>query len=132
MAQPLLAEYEGRAIAAVVLVRYGRRVIYMYGASTDQERQRMPNHLLQWEAIRWAKAQGAAIYDFWGAPDEFVETDRMWGVWRFKQGYGGQVVRHIGAWDYPVRPLLYWAYAQLLPRYLARLRRAQPPQIGAG
>lgn len=127
MAQPLLAEYEGRAIAAVVLVRYGRRVIYMYGASTDQERQRMPNHLLQWEAIRWAKAQGAAVYDFWGAPDEFVETDRMWGVWRFKQGYSGQVVRHIGAWDYAARPLLYWAYAQLLPRYLARLRHNQSP-----
>ena len=57
MAQPLLAEYEGEPIAAVVLIRYGERVIYMYGASTDKERNRMPNHLLQWEAICWAKAQ---------------------------------------------------------------------------
>ena len=47
----------------------------------------MPNHLLQWEAIRWAKAQGCKAYDFWGAPDEFVESDRMWGVWRFKEGF---------------------------------------------
>lgn len=124
MAQPLLAEFENRPIAAVVLVRYGQRAIYMYGASTDQERQRMPNHLLQWEAIRWAKAQGAAVYDFWGAPDDFKETDRLWGVWRFKQGYSGQVVRHIGAWDYPARPLLYWAYTRVLPRYLAHLRSA--------
>jgi len=122
MAQPLLAEFEGQAIAAVVLVRYGRRVIYMYGASTDQERQRMPNHLLQWEAIRWAKAQGAAVYDFWGAPDHFDETDRMWGVWRFKKGFNGQVVRHIGAWDYPTRPVLYWLYTVAMPKYLNFLR----------
>ncbi len=122
MAQPLLAEFEGQPIAAVVLVRYGQRVIYMYGASTELERQRMPNHLLQWEAIRWAKSKEASVYDFWGAPDEFVETDRMWGVWRFKQGFNGQVVRHIGAWDYPVRPLLYWAYTVALPKYLAHIR----------
>lgn len=123
MAQPLLAEYEGNPLAAVVLVYYGRRVIYMYGASAEIERQRMPNHLLQWEAIRWAQAQGAAVYDFWGAPDEFVESDPLWGVWRFKSGFNGQVVRHVGAWDYPVRPFYYWLYTVALPRYLNFLRR---------
>jgi lipid II:glycine glycyltransferase (peptidoglycan interpeptide bridge formation enzyme) len=82
----------------------------------------MPNYLLQWEAIRWAQAQGADIYDFWGAPDEFVEGDRMWGVWRFKDGFNGQVVRHVGAWDFVVRPLLYWFYTAALPKYLDRLR----------
>ncbi len=122
LAQPLLAEYEGDPVAAVVLVRSGSRVIYMYGASTHKERKRMPNHLLQWEAIRWAKAQGAEIYDFWGAPDEFVETDSLWGVWRFKKGFNGQVVRHIGAWDFVVRPSLYWLYTVALPKYLDFLR----------
>jgi peptidoglycan pentaglycine glycine transferase (the first glycine) len=129
MAQPLLAEYEGELLAAVVLVRYGRRVIYMYGASSEKERQRMPNYLLQWEAIRWAQAQGAAVYDFWGAPDDFVETDPLWGVWRFKAGFNGQVVRHIGAWDYPARPFWYWLYTVALPRYLAFLRRRQPSAV---
>jgi lipid II:glycine glycyltransferase (peptidoglycan interpeptide bridge formation enzyme) len=122
MAQPLIAEYEGDPVAAVVLVRYGSRVIYMYGASTDKERSRMPNHLLQWEAIRWAQSQGAEIYDFWGAPDEFVETDRLWGVWRFKDGFNGQVVRHIGAWDFVIRPFWYWLYTAALPKYLDLLR----------
>ena len=122
MAHPLIAEYAGEPVAAVVLIRFGQRVTYMYGASTEKERPRMPNHLLQWEAIRWAKAQGATVYDFWGAPDEFVESDRMWGVWRFKAGFNGQVVRHIGAWDYPARPLLYWLYTTILPRYLSYLR----------
>jgi peptidoglycan pentaglycine glycine transferase (the first glycine) len=123
MGHLLIAEFEGDPVAAVYLVRYGQRVIYMYGASTDKERPRMPNHLLQWEAIRWAKAQGCTVYDFWGAPDDFVESDRLWGVWRFKEGFSGQVVRHIGAWDFPVRPLLYQLYTVILPKYLNYLRR---------
>jgi lipid II:glycine glycyltransferase (peptidoglycan interpeptide bridge formation enzyme) len=126
MGQLLLAEYEDEPVAAMMLVKYGQRAIYMYGASTDKERNRMPNYLLQWEAIRWAKTAGCTVYDFWGAPDEFVETDRLWGVWRFKDGFQGEVVRHIGAWDYPVRPLLYWTYTQAIPKYLNLLRRKRP------
>lgn len=122
MAQPLLAEYEGDPIAAVILIRYGDRVIYMYGASTNRERKRMPNYLLQWEAIRWTRAQGCEIYDMWGAPDKFVESDPLWGVWRFKSGFAGQVVRHIGAWDYAARPFWYWVYTVVMPKYLDFLR----------
>jgi lipid II:glycine glycyltransferase (peptidoglycan interpeptide bridge formation enzyme) len=129
LAQPLLAEVEGRPIAAVILLRFADRVIYMYGASRDEARERMPNHLLQWEAIRWAQAQGARVYDFWGAPDVFDESDRLWGVWRFKAGFNGEVVRFIGAWDYTPRPLLYRLYTQAIPRYLdlLRSRRGRAP-----
>ena len=122
MGMPLLAEHEGDPVAAIFLVRYGDRVTYMYGASTQHERNRMPNYLLQWEAIRWAKAEGCTTYDFWGAPTEFVEDDPLWGVWRFKDGFRGDVVWHIGAWDYPARPFWYNVYARLLPRYVAFLR----------
>ncbi len=125
MAMPLLAEYEGSPVAAVILIRYGNRVTYMYGASTNQERNRMPNYLLQWEAIRWAKEQGCTIYDFWGAPTTFEEDDPLWGVWRFKDGFQGDVVWHIGAWDYPVKKFWYNAYTRLLPRYVDFLRSRQ-------
>ncbi len=126
MGHLLLAEFDGRPLAAVFLVSDGERAIYMYGASTDEERQRMPNYLLQWEAIRWARAQGCTTYDFWGAPDTFDERDRLWGVWRFKAGFEGRVVRHLGAWDYAPRPLLYHLYAVLMPRYLDWLRARAP------
>lgn len=122
MAHPILAEYEGKPIAAIILVRFGDTTLYMYGASTNEERNRMPTYLLQWEAIRWAKAQGCTTYDFWGAPDKFDESDRMWGVWRFKSGFNGEVVRHIGAWDFVVRPLLYKLYTDAIPRYVAWLK----------
>jgi peptidoglycan pentaglycine glycine transferase (the first glycine) len=122
LAQVFLAEWEGKPLAGLVLFHFGPKAWYFYGMSSNEERDRMPTYLLQWEAIRWAKAHGYATYDFWGAPDEFSEDNPMWGVYRFKDGFGGTVVRHIGAWDYAPSPRLYWAYARLMPAVLGTLR----------
>jgi lipid II:glycine glycyltransferase (peptidoglycan interpeptide bridge formation enzyme) len=122
LAHALIAEFDGEPIAHVVLFHFGKKCWYFYGASSNEERNRMPNYLLQWEAIKWAKAHGYAVYDMWGAPDEFVETDSMWGVYEFKRGFRGTVTRHIGAWDYVPQPLLYAAYTKILPRLRAILR----------
>ncbi len=118
LACPFIAEGEGEPLAALILFHFGERVWYMYGASREAQRDKMPNHRLQWEAIRWAKANGYRVYDMWGAPDDFVESDRMWGVWRFKSGFGGRVVRHIGAWDLVTSRPGHWLYAFAVPRYL--------------
>jgi len=123
LAHALIAEYEGRPIAHVILFHFGQKCWYFYGASSNAERERMPNYLLQWEAMRWAKAQGYTVYDLWGAPDVFAETDSMWGVYEFKRGFRGTVTRHVGAWDYAPYPPLYAAYTQLWPRLLGWLRR---------
>ncbi|MFZ5915564.1 MAG: lipid II:glycine glycyltransferase FemX [Chloroflexota bacterium] len=125
LAQPFVAELYGEPLAALILFRFGRTAWYMYGASSDRERQCMPNYLLQWRAIRWAREQGCTVYDFWGAPDELDESNPMWGVLRFKTGFGGQLVRHIGAYDFPVSRLLYWLYTIAMPRYLDMLRSRQ-------
>jgi peptidoglycan pentaglycine glycine transferase (the first glycine) len=122
MAQPLLAEVEGRAIAQVILFHFGRKCWYFYGASANEERERMPNYLLQWEAMRWAMTHGYTVYDMWGAPNTFEESDPMWGVYEFKRGFRGQVTRHIGAWDYAPFPLLYRLYTQVWPRVLQWMR----------
>lgn len=123
LAHALIAEFEGRAIAHVILFHFGRTCWYFYGASANDERQRMPNYALQWEAIRWAKAQGCAIYDLWGAPDVFDESDPLWGVYEFKRGFRGTVTRTVGAWDYAPYPALYRAYTQVWPRVLAWMKR---------
>ncbi len=122
LAQPFIAEVEGEPVAMVILFRFGKRVWYMYGASRSRHREKMPNHLLQWEAIRWAKEQGCTVYDLWGAPDELDESDPMWGVYRFKRGFGAEFVRHIGAYDYPASRLAYLTYMGLSPRLLALMR----------
>jgi lipid II:glycine glycyltransferase (peptidoglycan interpeptide bridge formation enzyme) len=123
LAHMLLAEVEGDAVAGAILFRFGDTAWFNYGASTDRHRSRMPNYALQWEAIRWARSVGCMVYDMWGAPDTLDESDRLWGVWRFKAGLGAQFAPHIGAYDYPTSQLLYWAYGIALPRYLAWLRQ---------
>jgi len=119
----LLAEADGDVIAGLFLLRFGPTAWYFYGASSSQGRNRMPNHLLQWEAMRWAKAQGCTVYDLWGAPDTLDESDPMWGVYRFKAGFGGRFTSWIGAWDFPVSQVGYWLYMVAMPRVLDLMRR---------
>ena len=123
MCEILVAEYEGKPLAALFVARNGNRAYYLYGASTDEERNRMPTYLLQWEAMKWAKARGCEEYDLWGVPDEDEATlesnfesrhDGLWGVYRFKRGFGGEVKRAAQAMDRVYNPLLYWMYLKFV------------------
>ena len=122
LAQPLIAEVAGEPVAMVIIFVFAGRAWYMYGASRAVHREKMPNHLLQWEAMRWAREQGCMVYDMWGAPDVLDESDPLWGVYRFKRGFGGELVRYIGAWDYAVSRPGYWVYTVVMPRVLAAMR----------
>lgn len=124
-AELLLAQVNGEAVAGLVLFLFGSTAWYMYGASTNRHRALMPNHALQWAAMCRAKERGCTGYDMWGAPDVFNETDRMWGVYRFKRGFGGQTVHGLGAFDYPANRLLYRLFTAGLPRLRALLRPQQ-------
>jgi lipid II:glycine glycyltransferase (peptidoglycan interpeptide bridge formation enzyme) len=115
----LIAAYKGEPLAGLMSFVQGNTAWYFYGASTNQERNRMPTYLLQWEAMRWAKQKGCQYYDLWGVPDfpenkleeKFLErSDGLWGVYRFKRGFGGDVRRTIGTWDRIYQPLLYRIY----------------------
>jgi len=119
MCELLVAEFENRPLAAVMVFARGRRSWYIYGASNDEERNRMPTYLLQWEAMRWAKRRGCEEYDLWGVPDEDEATleaqfenrrDGLWGVYRFKRGFGGELKRAAQALDEVHNPFLYKLY----------------------
>ena len=119
MCELLVARFSGMPLAALMVFASGPRAWYVYGGSTDAERDRMPNYLLQWEAMRWAKEQGCEEYDLWGVPDE-EETklesefeprhDGLWGVYRFKRGFGGELRRAAPAVDRVYQPWLYPLY----------------------
>jgi len=128
LGQLLLAWVEDKPVAGLFLFRFGPTAWYFYGASSNEGRRHMPTYLLQWEAMRWAMDQGCTTYDWWGAPNELDESDPMWGVYRFKQGFGGKFVRWIGAWDYAPRPGLYRAYTRAMPRVLDFMRRRANPR----
>jgi len=119
MAEMLVAEYEGQPLAALMVFANGERSWYLYGASNDQERNRMPAYLLQWRAIQWARARGCKEYDLWGVPDEDEDVleaqferlhHGLWGVYRFKRGFGGQLRRAVQAFDRVYIPWLYRLY----------------------
>lgn len=119
------ADYEGEPLAALMVFIHGERAWYLYGASSDLHREKMPTYLLQWEAMRWAKAQGATEYDLYGIPDlpepdlerDFtLRSDGLWGVYRFKRGFGGIVRRAAGPWDRIYQPALYRLYQYFADR----------------
>ncbi len=130
MANVLAAEAGGDLLAVLVAVAYGATCWYLHGASAAEGRNMMPTYLLQWEAIRWARARGCRTYDLWGAPESPDEPDdAMAGVLRFKLGFGGQFRDGLGAWDYAPSPLLYRLYGLVSRAALgagrARRRRTQ-------
>ena len=101
----LLAEYNGQLLAGIFVSLFARQATYLYGASSNEQRQLMPNYLLQWEAIRWARQQGAHTYDFWGIPATDDEDEAMAGVYRFKSGWGGRIVQFPGCYETVYHPL---------------------------
>ena len=116
------AFFENKPLAYLMLFLSGERSWYFYGASDDASRNLMPTYLLQWEAMRWSKAHGATVYDLWGIPDaseaeleeQFMQrSDGLWGVYRFKRGFGGEVVRSVPAFIRVYKPLLYRVYQSI-------------------
>ena len=118
-----LAEVHGRAEAALVPFRFGKRAWYIWGASSAVGQRAHAPHLLQWQTMRWARDSGCETYDMWGAPDDpSDETDPTHGLYYFKQGFGGRHVRWVGAYDYATAPALYAFWNRALPRVLDVLR----------
>lgn len=159
----LVAEYQGKPLSALMAFVCGRMAIYLYGASSDEERNRMPNHLMQWRTMLWARERGCELYDLWGAPDPGEDyqppadgapesamkpaangaaaaepadtsgdaaapvlpasprsTKLPIGLLRFKEGFGGRLVRYAGAYDIVYQPVLYRGLNWLMEQRRAR------------
>jgi lipid II:glycine glycyltransferase (peptidoglycan interpeptide bridge formation enzyme) len=126
MLRLLIAEHEGEQIAGILLFRFGQRITYVYGASANAKRDLMPNHLLQWTAIRDAANDGIATYDFRGVSpirDGEPSEPHLAGLNRFKEGFGARYVEYAGQLDLPLRSGWYWAWTNLAPSVLAWRRR---------
>lgn len=104
-----MAYYEGKPIAGTLAIHYGDKVWYLYGASSNSYRNVMPNYLLQWEMMRWAIAEGCRIYDFRGVSGDMDESNPLYGLYRFKKGFEGDLVEFVGEFDLILNPLVYHA-----------------------
>ncbi len=121
--EAFLARVEGEAVAGLFLMRVGDTGWFFTGASSQRHRRMMPNYLLQWHAIQWLSERGCKRYDLWGAPDVADADDPLWGVYRFKQGFGARYARRLGAYDRALNRPLYAVLTQLAPRYWQARRR---------
>jgi peptidoglycan pentaglycine glycine transferase (the first glycine) len=103
----LLAMHAGEMIAAVTLIRFGSTCWYLHGVSSNRHRNLMATYLLQWEAIRRAKGWGCSLYDFRAVPDTLREDQDMYGVYRFKEGFGGRHFTALPTYTAAYRPVVF-------------------------
>ena len=107
LANIFIAYHRDIPIAGVFTFNFGSRSWYMYGASLNSSRNIMPNHALHWHIIKWAKEKGFKNYDLFGIPSNPTQTHPLWGVYRFKKGFNGDLIKYIGVYDLVYKPLLY-------------------------
>lgn len=126
-----IAELDGKPIGASLILAFGRHGTYLAAGSNAAGLEHRAAHLLQWHAIRWAKERGAVTWDMWGIADArgqheiavarktmtdaelgkleaAAKRDPLDGVYRFKKGWGGQVVRTVPAFDRVFIAPAYW------------------------
>lgn len=104
------AIYNDQILAGIIVAYYGSRATYLYGASSNEYRNLMPAYALQWEAIKYAKEKGCTEYDLFGIPPENDPDHPMSGLYRFKTGFGGDILHRPGCWDLPLKPVVYMFY----------------------
>ncbi len=103
----LVAEHDREPLAAMFLVITGNRGTYLYGASSSHKRNFMATYALQWKAITLAKEKGCTEYDMFGISPNPAPDHPMYGLYRFKTGFGGEIFHGMGCWDYPLDSRIY-------------------------
>ena len=125
----LLAYHEGWLLAARTAFYFSEHAADFHAGSSGEARNLRPNHMLVWEAIKWAKARGCRTYDLWGIPNEVGQaiykgkepagedrTDGLWGVYNFKRGFSQNILFYVGAYDHVYNP---WLYASVTNKLLS-------------
>lgn len=107
----------GITMSGIITTYFGNKAWYLYGASDNVYREFMPNYLIQWKALTDAKQDGYEIYDFFGISGKTDESDPLYGLYRFKKGFGGEFTEFIGEFDYVIDPIGYFAWTKLLPQF---------------
>lgn len=120
-----LAEYQGRALAANIVLFRKTEATYLYGATSNQDRNLMAAYALQWKAMEDAKAAGCTVYDLFGIPPSADPGHPMAGLYLFKTGFGGRIIHRPGTWDYTYKPLIrnLFSIAETLRKGLWSLRK---------
>lgn len=118
----MFASWEGHLASVIIAAAFGEEAVYMYGASSTEHRGHGASFLLQFEAMKWGRERGCQRYDLWGIPahdpESLADEDRTslagtkgddWrGIYRFKTGFGGEIVSYPGTLERHYVPVLPW------------------------
>ena len=105
-----MAYLDDTPIAGTIGIFSGHKGWYLYGASSNAHRNVMPNYLLQWEMIRESLRRNCVFYDLRGVPGELEEDNPLYGLYRFKKGFGGTYTKFSGLFARRYRPLFAWCF----------------------
>lgn len=103
----LIAEIDNKPLAALFLIISGNRASYLYGASSGSHRNYMATYALQWEAIKISREKGCTEYDMFGISPNNDISHPLYGLYKFKTGFGGKIFHSLGCWDYPLNEEKY-------------------------
>jgi len=117
MIKIFIAFYHKKPLAGVYIFCFGNKIWYMYGASSAEHRNRMPNHAIHWQVIKWAKNNNYKTYDLWGIPVKPRPEHPLYGVYRFKKGFKGEKKVFIGMHDLIFKPFWYKFFNKSLNTY---------------
>ncbi len=94
-------------LAAAIMMDFGKTRTFLFGGSSENNKNVMAPYLLHWQAIKDAQAQGFEAYDFWGTETSSGEVP---GFVRFKLGFGGKERQYAGAYDFVINKPRYRVY----------------------
>lgn len=110
LARFVIAEYEGKPVAAILVTFFGDEAVYLYGGSSKQDRSVYGSYAVQWEGIQEAKRRGCTYYNMTGVAATDDPNDAWAGLRQFKLKFGAEVVHLLGARDQLYQPFLYTAF----------------------
>ena len=90
------AHVDGDVLASAIMLRVGDTFSYLYGGSTERNRDARASNALQWQAIQDAIEAGCTSYDFRGFSTSLGATSPLTGLLLFKLGAGADVVEMVG------------------------------------
>ena len=105
------ATYEGKDLAANMMIDAEDTRTYLHGASANTDRDVMAPYALHAALMEDAAVKGMAKYDFWGVAPEDADSSHAWhGITRFKSGFGGERLSMPGTYDVPIKSWVYTMY----------------------